>query len=133
MRKTEGGSFFWITSYRDSGAVLMAGYAVWFHFAQRASLQGILRPRKSRFHTLESARYGRIWSFAVRRISEAIIPMKSVPCGPNWSFATSLGSWFSGGGIRSASGASGCVDARWSIRHDIEYPGLRLRQSDWVF
>ena len=56
-----------------------------------------------------SVRYGRIWSFAVRTISAPITPMKSAPCGPNWSFATSQGSWLSGGGNRSGSGASGCA------------------------
>ena len=55
--------------------------------------------------------YGRIWSFAVRIISAPITPMKSAPCGPNWSFAKFQGSWFSGGGNRSGSGGSGCAAA----------------------
>jgi hypothetical protein len=66
-----------------------------------------------------SVRYGRIWSFAVRTISAPITPMKSAPCGQNWSFAKFQGSWFNGAGIRRGSGASVCV-ARWSIRHSME-------------
>jgi hypothetical protein len=68
---------------------------------------------------LESVRYGRNWSFAVRTISAPITPMKSAPCGPNWSFATSQGSCFNGAGIRSGLGSSVCA-ARWSIRQAMQ-------------
>src|ERR1035438_3379211 len=43
-----------------------------------------------------SGRYGRIWSFAARRISALITPRKSAPCGLNWSFATCQGSCANG-------------------------------------
>gem|GEM_PF-5521744 len=59
--------------------------------------------------------YGPNWSFAVRRISAPITPMKSARCAPNWSFANSHGSWSSGAGNRSGSGGWGACVARRSI------------------
>jgi hypothetical protein len=63
-----------------------------------------------------SGRYARIWSFAERTISAPITAMKSAPWMPNWSFATSQGSWFNGAGIGKGSGSS-VPAARRSIRH----------------
>ena len=49
------------------------------------------------------------WSFAARRSSAQITPMKSAPLPPNWSFARSQGSWFNGAGKRSGSGRGAVV------------------------
>src|ERR1035437_9873963 len=62
-----------------------------------------------------SMRYALKWSFATRIISALITPMKSAPCTPKWSFATSQGSWFTGAGNRSDSGGWGTCVARRSI------------------
>jgi hypothetical protein len=36
--------------------------------------------------------------------------------GPNWSFATSQGTWFNGAGRRKGSGGGWVCAARWSMR-----------------
>src|SRR5664280_3598280 len=62
-----------------------------------------------------SMRYALKWSFATRMISELITPMKSAPCNPKWSFATSQGRRFNGARNRSGSGGWGTCVARRSI------------------
>jgi hypothetical protein len=81
---------------------------------------------------VRSTRYAMNWSFAARRRSAAVSPMKSVPLGPNWSFARFQGSWFRGAGRRSGSGGGGSA-VRWSIRRVRAYSGLRPRQLACVF